>query len=376
MDSNSTIVQPLLASNSHNNNNPKQSYGIVVDPPCKDPLQLSCKRKSEEELQLLKKQGRGKAHSFYLKQNELIDDLLAPIEAPEDDTDNLFKLQIAINGSVAANVLLFILQFYAAFTTGSLSLFATMADAFMDLLSSVILLIAGKAAERKNQTRYPTGKSRLETAGIIVFASLMSTVSLQLIVEGLRALASKQVNFELDAISVGCVLFALITKVFLYIYCTAISQYPTASILALDHRNDIIVNAFGLSMSLLGHRLAWWIDPVGCLVVALIILHSWVSTAIEQIDLIVGVSANPAFLQRLTYLAFTHDDQIVQVDTCRAYHVGNNVFVEVDIVLDPHTPLHKSHDIGETLQIKLEKLPEVERAFVHVDYESTHRPEH
>jgi len=251
-----------------------------------------------------------------------------------------------------------------------------MADAFMDLLSSLILLLAGRAAEKKNHTKYPTGKSRLETAGIIVFASLMSTVSLQLMVEGIKAIISKEVDFELDAISVGCVLFALVTKIFLYIYCTSISQYPSANILALDHRNDIIVNIFGLSMSLLGHRLAWWIDPVGCLVVALIILRSWVSIAIEHIDLIVGVSANPNFLKRLTYIAFTHDDRIVQVDTCRAYHVGSNVFVEVDIVLDPNTPLRKSHDIGETLQIKLEKLPEVERAFVHVDYESTHRPEH
>jgi divalent metal cation (Fe/Co/Zn/Cd) transporter len=39
-------------------------------------------------------------------------------------------------------------------------------------------------------------------------------------------------------------------------------------------------------------------------------------------------------------------------------------------------PLSKAHDIGEALQEKLEQLPEVERAFVHVDFEFTHRPEH
>ena len=48
----------------------------------------------------------------------------------------------------------------------------------------------------------------------------------------------------------------------------------------------------------------------------------------------------------------------------------------MDIVLPPDTMLRESHDIGESLQIKLESIPTVARAFVHVDYETSHRPEH
>lgn len=76
----------------------------------------------------------------------------------------------------------------------------------------------------------------------------------------------------------------------------------------------------------------------------------------------------------LVYAALTHPG-VHQVDTCRAYYAGNNLLVEVDIVLPPETPLRDSHDIGESLQIKLETLPMVERAFVHADYETLHRPE-
>ena len=45
--------------------------------------------------------------------------------------------------------------------------------------------------------------------------------------------------------------------------------------------------------------------------------------------------------------------------------------MEVDIVMDADTPLHVSHDVSELLQNKLEALPHVERAFVHVDYDPT-----
>jgi hypothetical protein len=42
--------------------------------------------------------------------------------------------------------------------------------------------------------------------------------------------------------------------------------------------------------------------------------------------------------------------------------------------MDASTPLWKAHDISQQLQDKIEVLPNVERAFVHVDHETTHAP--
>ncbi|KAE9447570.1 hypothetical protein C3L33_20528, partial [Rhododendron williamsianum] len=90
---------------------------------------------------------------------------------------------------------------------------------------------------------------------------------------------------------------------------------------------------------------------------------------------VVPESAPPEVLQKLTYLVIRHP-QVKRIDTVRAYTFGVLYFVEVDIVLPEELPLKEAHTIGETLQIKLEKLPEVERAFVHLDYECEHKPEH
>jgi len=40
--------------------------------------------------------------------------------------------------------------------------------------------------------------------------------------------------------------------------------------------------------------------------------------------------------------------------------------------MDESTPLKISHDVAQTLQRKVEGLADVERAFVHVDYEDEH----
>jgi divalent metal cation (Fe/Co/Zn/Cd) transporter len=72
----------------------------------------------------------------------------------------------------------------------------------------------------------------------------------------------------------------------------------------------------------------------------------------------------------------THSPHIRAIDTVRAYHSGPRLIVEVDVVMDAEETLRFTHDVAEELQIKLESLPDVERAYVHVDYETSHAPEH
>jgi len=89
-----------------------------------------------------------------------------------------------------------------------------------------------------------------------------------------------------------------------------------------------------------------------------------------------GKSASHDFLQLLVYKSVTFSQDIDKIDTVRAYHSGPDYFVEIDVVMDANTPLWKAHDISQALQERIEVLPNVERAFVHVDYETTHTPEH
>ncbi|KAG2198154.1 hypothetical protein INT46_000591 [Mucor plumbeus] len=320
----------------------------------KDPLSLKSKIQTDHYIKKGLK-GQKKLQAFYKNQNEMIENMLSaldPVQDLEEQEKQLLKLKIAIYGSVVANVILFALQLVAAITSGSLSIFSTMADAFMDLLSSIVLMWTARLAAKSNLTKYPAGKSRMETIGIIIFSCLMSCVALFLIIESSQKLADQSHSPDLTILAIAFV----------------------SSALAQDHRNDLFVNGLGLTTVIVGSRIASWVDPVGSIVIALVILHSWTCTLLEHIPLVVGKSANSEFLNLITYIALTHP-KVTHVDTCRAYFAGTNLFVEVDIVLPPTMELRESHDIGEDLQIKLESLPDVERAFVHVDYDTFHKPE-
>ncbi|KAE9379138.1 cation diffusion facilitator 1 [Stipitochalara longipes BDJ] len=367
-----------------------------------DPYQLSSAFKNDSEIRLIaanssrKRDGCGpikfngdarkarKIQKFYETQNENIERMLKPVadhraEARQEAGDDHLKFQIAVYGSFAANIALAALQLYGAISSGSLSLFTTMADAIFDPMSNVTLIVTNRAVKRVDPNRFPSGKARLETVGNIVFCFLMTAVSFILIAFSVRELVegsnSDTKSFHLP--SVIAVAVAFTTKLGLFLYCWSLKdKYSQINILWQDHRNDLLINGFGILTSVGGSKLKWWIDPMGAILLSCLISVIWLRTAFSEFLLLVGVTASVEIQQLITYVCLTHSPEIEGIDTVRVYHSGPRLIAEVDIVMNAASSLRDTHDVAEELQIKLEDLPDIERAYVHVDYETTHKPEH
>ncbi|KAK4837431.1 hypothetical protein QYF36_005384 [Acer negundo] len=206
--------------------------------------------------------------------------------------------------------------------------------------------------------------SNIANSGIIVFASVMATLGLQILLEFIRALVTvsqPDMDSEKEKWMIGIMTSVTAVKFFLMIYCRRFKNEIVRAY-AQDHLFDVITNSVGLVTAVLA--------------IALYTMSTWARTVIENVFSLIGRTAPPDFLTKLTYLIWNHHVEIKHIDTVRAYTFGAHYFVEVDIVLPEDMLLHKAHNIGETPQEKLEQLPEVERAFVHIDFEFSHRPEH
>ncbi|CAG8032444.1 unnamed protein product [Penicillium salamii] len=351
-----------------------------MTPPEEDPLNLKQFKTTivEQKKQWIPySSGDEKLSGFYKQQNEMIEGFLSSGDEErlkaEDEAQNGGKVKLAVRASFVVNFCLFIIQLYAAISTGSLALFATAADAFMDLVSSIVMLVTSRMSSRPKPYKYPVGRRRVETMGVIMFCALMTIVAVELIIESAKSLAAGETESkQLALVPLICVGVAIFSKFVMFLYCFGLRRYPAAHVFYIDHRNDLAVNGFGLIMAIIGDRFVWYLDPIGACCIALLILFSWASTAFENMWLIVGKCAPREFVNKCIYVTLTHDQRIQKVDTCRAYHSGQQLYVEVDIVMDPETKLRESHDVSQALQRKLEGLADVERAFVHVDYDYEH----
>lgn len=326
-----------------------------------------------------------RVQGFYSRQNETIERLLKTVEehvadAKQEQGEDELKYKIAVWGSFLANIILAALQVYGAVSSTSLSLFTTMADAIFDPLSNITLIITNRAVKRVDPSRFPSGKARLETVGNIVFCFLMTAVSFILIAFSARELVDRSGQggtnkFHIPSVVAVCVAFC--TKLVLFLYTWALKdKYSQIFILWQDHRNDLLINGFGILTSVGGSKLRWWIDPAGAILISVITSAIWLRTAFTEFLLLVGVVASVETQQLITYVCCTHNPAIRQIDTVRVYHSGPRLIAEIDVVMDPHETLQETHDVAEDLQFKLESLPDVERAYVHVDFETSHKPEH
>ncbi|XP_009760747.1 metal tolerance protein 4-like isoform X2 [Nicotiana tabacum] len=315
-----------------------------------------------------------------LKSFEEVDSLdSADVIDEEQDLLDQAQHERAMNISNFANVLLLAFKIYATVKSGSLAIAASTLDSLLDLMAGGILWFTHLSMKSINIYKYPIGKLRVQPVGIIIFAAVMATLGFQVLVQAVEQLIkdtpSDKMTEEQLAWLYAIMLTATGVKLVLWIYCRS-SGNKIVRAYAKDHYFDVVTNVVGLVAAVLGDRFYWWIDPVGAIVLAVYTITNWSGTVLENAVSLVGQSAPPEFLQKLTYLVLRHDPQIKRVDTVRAYTFGVLYFVEVDIELPEDLPLKEAHAIGESLQIKIEELPEVERAFVHLDYECDHKPEH
>lgn len=287
--------------------------------------------------------------------------------------------EFAMKISNYANVVLLALKIYATVKSGSIAIAASTLDSLLDLMAGGILWFTHLSMKSINVYKYPIGKLRVQPVGIIIFAAVMATLGFQVFLQAVEKLV---VNVTPDKLTppqlmwlYSIMIFATVVKLALWFYCRT-SGNNIVRAYAKDHYFDVVTNVVGLAAAVLGDMFYWWIDPVGAIILAVYTITNWSGTVWENAVSLVGESAPPEMLQKLTYLAIRHDPQIKRVDTVRAYTFGVLYFVEVDIELPEDLPLKEAHAIGESLQIKIEELPEVERAFVHLDFECDHKPEH
>ncbi|XP_058744734.1 metal tolerance protein 4-like [Vicia villosa] len=313
-----------------------------------------------------------------LKSFEEVDSLVTSDSVDVDDREIQAQHERAMKISNYANIVLLALKIYVTVRTGSMAIAASTLDSLLDFMAGGILWFTHLSMKNVNMYKYPIGKLRMQPVGIIIFAAVMATLGFQVLTTAVEQLIennpSEKMSYDQILWLYVIMIFATVVKLALWFYCRT-SGNKIVLAYADDHHFDVVTNVVGLIAAVLGDKFYWWIDPVGAILLAIYTILNWSGTVMENAVSLVGKSAPPEVLQKLTYLVVMHS-RIKRVDTVRAYSFGVLYFVEVDIELPEDLPLKEAHIIGESLQIKLEKLPEIERAFVHLDFECEHKPEH
>lgn len=295
---------------------------------------------------------------------------------PEEEKENRRKAEkrakLAINVNVLANIALVIAKLIASFSSGSLSLIASLVDSALDLLCTLIVWTTNKLVQWRLSTlqrKFPVGRRRLEPLGILVFSIIMVFSFLQILQESVEKLMPLKGKAEmLPPVAIGALAATVVTKGIIWFGCIPIKTTQVQA-LAQDCKTDVIFNTLSLLFPVIGYYTnTWWLDSVGAGLLSIFIIYDWGGTCFENVTRLSGQAASDKLVKKLMYLAYRFSPVVDGFKSVTAYHQGDGIWVEYDILLPGDTKLARSHDISETLQYCAEGLPDVDRAFVTTDY--------
>ncbi|KAM3514738.1 hypothetical protein MY11210_001579 [Beauveria gryllotalpidicola] len=304
--------------------------------------------------------------------------LLPWLEDSELDSDDPV-VTLAIYVNLLANLVLLVGKIIVIISVPSMSVLASLVDAVLDFLSTAIVwtttrLIASSASDHH---RYPVGRTRLEPLGVLVFSVIMVTSFCQVALQCIqRLMGTEHELIELGGPAISIMAGTVIIKGACWVWCRMVKNSSVRA-LAEDAKTDVIFNVGSILFPIVGfYGKVWWLDATGGLLLSLVVVFTWSHNAAIHVRNLTGFGAEPDERNLLLYLTMRFATAIRKIQNLRAYHAGDKLFVEVDIVLSAITPLKDSHDLSEVLTYFLESVPIVDRAFVHVDYTSYNAPTH
>ena len=336
-----------------------------------------------DDVGCLAPQSQKQTAKYYKSMNEWLDELsnLDEIKndglVPEDQTEATSWVRCATYFSFGVNVCLLIAKVVAVSSSSGYTIISSLTDSCLDIIAGILLSCTAAHSKftKEDMSKYPLGKSRVHVVGILVFSVIMAACALYIIIQCLMALVGHEPPEKNTTTTIAIMGTTIGIKLIMAIvyYCIG---HPITKTLASDHRNDVLTNAVGLFMYWGSNKLAWWMDSAGGIILSLFIVFSWSMNAYENAKMMMGESAPPEVIRSLTYIAAHHHPLILNVEQVIAFQVGPMYLTELHIVVPGNLPLEVAHWIGESLQLRVERMPDIERAWVHVDCEQHNKNEH
>jgi divalent metal cation (Fe/Co/Zn/Cd) transporter len=286
----------------------------------------------------------------------------------EDRNEASFCVRCATYCSFGLNFMLLCGKALAMSTSASYTIMSSLTDSCLDIIGGFIIscTAANSRFTPEDQMKYPVGKSRVSTVGILVFSVLMSCCAIYIILACVNSLVMHELAPPTTPTAVFVMWMTIFVKFCMWIVYAWIG-HPITLTLAEDHRNDVLTNSLGLFMYWGGARLRWWMDSTGGILLSLFVLTSWARNAIENSKMLMGQAAPPDIIRNVTYVAAHHHPLIKAVDRVVAYQLGPMYFAEVYIILRDGISLEAARWVGDSLAMRLSRIGDIEHAYVHLD---------
>jgi len=272
--------------------------------------------------------------------------------------------------SIVGNLFLALIKLIVGFLYSSIALISDGVHSLSDVITSVIGYAGIKISSKPPDKSHPFGHSRFEPMVAFLIGEALLIVAYEIGRNAVHRIIEGGA-IEVNSLMLGVTVLSILLKEAMFRYSVHVGRKLNSQILVADayhHRSDSLSSVavlVGLGAQELGFMHG---DAIAGLLVAVFLLKVSLEVILENVRYLTGQAPPFEVCEEIKERALGVP-KVLGFHDLRAHYVGSKLHVELHIEVPPELSLKEAHDVSEEVKKRIEELPEVEMAFVHVDIE-------
>lgn len=264
-------------------------------------------------------------------------------------------MRLATNAAVATATVLLLVKIGAWLLTDSVAMLSTLVDSLLDVMASLINLIAVRHALQPADQEHRFGHGKAEAlAGLGQAAFVSGSAAFLLLAAGQRLFAPQPVTNS--GLGIGVMIFSIAaTLALVQLQRYVIRRTGSVAIRAdsLHYIGDVLVNLAVILAFVLGAALGWTLaDPLFALGISGYILFNAWRIARAALDILMDRELPDEDRDRIRELAMAHPE-VSDLHDLRTRSSGQQTFIQFHLEMDPALSLVRAHEIADAVEAEI-----------------------
>lgn len=269
--------------------------------------------------------------------------------------------------SIVINILLALVKIITGWIGNSTAIMADGIHSASDLLSDFGILATLRISRLPPDGNHHYGHRKVETLTAFLLGITLSLIGLSFTYNGITKivhLLQGTLSYEISPIVVLGAILTVISKEWIYQATLKVGKELNNNAItanAWHHRSDAlssVCTAIGVSLAIWGGSALLIMDPVMTIFVAFFILKTAISILRKNGSILLDTGADDELTHKIRKIAGTIQG-VKDVHEIRSRYHGNDLFLDLHVVVDPQWTVQRSHDLCEDIETCLKQHIEI-----------------
>ncbi len=270
--------------------------------------------------------------------------------------------------SLFFNIFLFLIKAFAGFISNSIAVISDAVNSLTDIISSSAVIYSVKVSQKQPDEDHQFGHNAAQPLAVFLIAMFTALVGFGLIKESIDRISTPR-KTDIDLIVFIILGLTIIIKIILSRYQISVGKKfnsPAIRASSIDSLNDVLATSISLVGIIFVQIGLKYFDGIAGIIVALIIIRTGYLLTKENIDYLMGRSADRKVILDIANAAMKIEG-VKGFNDIRSHYVGNKFHVEIHIEVDKSMSTGMSHDVGVNVRNAILHLEDIQKVFVHID---------